>query len=312
MATDYVLKDVLDTVSITSAIYFRTDFRKPYAIRVPAYQRAARFHMAVRGDCVVQIDDGTAIHLQEGGLVLVPNGASHLISCGDAAPEIMLEDALHRTGYEGHGPFVFGYDAEEDGCQLVCGHFAFAQGADHPLLGLLPGIVHIPAARRQALPLLDEMSGLVARQVFNDDADATASFGRLSEALFIEILRAAARDVPRLETLFAAISDPHLGRALVALHANVGAQWTVEALAGQAGMSRTRFAERFRDLIGMAPMAYLTEWRLQRGLKLLADGKLPVKTIAARVGYTSAAAFTRAFRERFDCSPSSIGKDRAD
>lgn len=312
MAADYVLKDVLDTVSITSAIYFRTDFRKPYAIRVPAYDRAARFHMAMVGDCVVRIDDGTAIHLLEGDLVLVPNGASHVISCGDAAPEIMLDDALHRTGYEGHGPFVFGYDAEDGGCQLICGHFAFAPGADHPLLALLPGIVHISAARRRALPLLEEMSGLVGRQVFNDDPDATASFGRLSEALFIEILRATSQDVPRLATLFAAISDPHLGRALAAIHANVGAQWTVDALAGQAGMSRTRFAERFRDLVGMAPMAYLTEWRLQRGLKLLADGKLPVKTIAAQVGYTSAAAFTRAFGERFDRSPSSVGKKRGD
>ncbi|MFX7870677.1 helix-turn-helix transcriptional regulator, partial [Acinetobacter baumannii] len=82
-----------------------------------------------------------------------------------------------------------------------------------------------------------------------------------------------------------AISDAQLGRALAAIHADVGAPWTVEALAGHAAMSRTRFAERFRALVGMAPMAYLTEWRLQRGLKMLADGKLPVKTIAAQVGY---------------------------
>ncbi|MGJ3648638.1 AraC family transcriptional regulator [Sphingomonas sp. GlSt437] len=305
---DYVLKDVLDTVSITTAFYFRTDFRKPYAIRVPAYESVARFHMAFHGYCQVRIDDGTVVDLGEGDLVLVPNGASHVLACGGDAPEILLEDAFQRTGYEGHGPFVFGYDGEADGCQLICGHFAFAKGADHPLLALLPSIVHIPAARRRALPLLDEMSALIGRQVFNDDPDATASFGRLSEALFIEILRAASHDVPRLATLFAAISDPHLGRALAAIHANVGAQWTVEALAGHAAMSRTRFAERFRALVGLSPMAYLTEWRLQRGLKLLADGQLPVKTVAAQVGYTSPAAFSRAFSERFGHSPSSVGR----
>lgn len=308
---DIVLKDVLDTISITTAVYFRTDFRTPYAIRVPAYERAARFHMAVRGDCLVRIDDGTEADVAEGDLVLIPNGASHVITCGREAPEILLDDALCRTGYEGHGPFVFGPDSDEQGCQLVCGHFAFAKGADHPLLGLLPSIVHISREKRRAMPLLDEMAAMVERQVFNDDPDAAASFGRLSEALFIEILRAASQAVPRLATLFAAISDAQLGRALAAIHADVGAPWTVEALAGHAAMSRTRFAERFRALVGMAPMAYLTEWRLQRGLKMLADGKLPVKTIAAQVGYKSAAAFSRAFTQRFGERPSSVGRNEA-
>lgn len=307
---DYVLKDVLDTVAITSAFYFRTDFRDHYAIRVPAYRRVARFHMAFHGSCTVRIDQGTAIALAEGDLVLVPNGASHVIGCGEAAPEILLDDAFALTGYEGHGPFVFGYDGPASGCQLVCGHFAFAEGADHPLLALLPEIVHIPAARRRTMPLLDEMSQLIGRQVFNDDPDAAASFGRLSEAMFIEILRAAAQDAPRLATFFAAISDAQIGRALVAIHADVAAPWSVETLARHAAMSRSRFAERFRDLVGLSPMAYLSEWRLQRALKLLSDGHVPVKTVAAQVGYTSAAAFTRAFTERFGCSPSRVGRQR--
>lgn len=68
-------------------------------------------------------------------------------------------------------------------------------------------------------------------------------------------------------------------------------------------MSRSRFAERFRELVGSGPMAYIVDWRLQRALNLLAESNVPIKTVANRVGYRSAAAFTRAFSERFGCSP---------
>lgn len=305
---DSMMRGVLDTVSITSAFYFRTDFRAPYAIRVPAYESVARFHMTVSGECVILVGNDVAVRLNEGDLVLVPYGASHVITGGDRTNEVVLDDAFQQVGYHGHGPFVFGDIDADSSCKLVCGHFSFAKGADHPLLMLLPAIVHVPVDARKRLPLLDEMASLIARQVLNDDPDAGATFSRLSEALFMEILRAASNEVPQLSMLVAAISDPHLGRALTAIHDNVAARWTVDTLAGHAAMSRTRFAERFRALLGMTPMAYLIEWRLQRALKLLHDRRLPIKTVAAQVGYESASGFTRAFTERFGRSPSSVAR----
>jgi AraC family transcriptional regulator, activator of mtrCDE len=100
-----------------------------------------------------------------------------------------------------------------------------------------------------------------------------------------------------------AVYDPQIGRALMLIHGDVAAPWTVESLAAAVGMSRSRFAERFSQLVERGPMAYVAEWRLQRALSSLAAAPTPIKTVARSVGYRSAAAFTRAFTERFGCSP---------
>jgi transcriptional regulator GlxA family with amidase domain len=87
------------------------------------------------------------------------------------------------------------------------------------------------------------------------------------------------------------------------IHRDVGAAWTVESLAGAVGMSRSRFAEQFRELVGSGPMNYIAEWRLQRAQHLLVQNSLSVKSVARQVGFQSAAAFTRAFTKRFKRSP---------
>jgi AraC family transcriptional regulator, activator of mtrCDE len=299
-----LLRKILDTVTVDTTIYFRADFHAPYAIKVPPLARVARFHVLVSGECWVYVDNDNAVHMQTGDMVLVPYGARHILSCGDRSNEVLLEDAFAEAGYSGHGPFTYGNGDEECAAQMICGHFAFTRGADHPLLTALPKVLHVKAELRSTNPLLDEMIGIVTRHVFNDDPDAGASFNRISEALFIEILRASSHEVKNLNQLLTAISDPQIGRALAAIHENVGARWTVDSMANHAAMSRTRFAAKFHDLVGLAPMAYLTEWRLQTALRLLSDGRLPIKSVAAQVGYASAAAFSRAFTERFGRNPS--------
>jgi len=100
-----------------------------------------------------------------------------------------------------------------------------------------------------------------------------------------------------------AVYDPQIGKSLGLIHGDVGHAWTVESLAAAVGMSRSRFAERFRELVGSGPMAYIADWRLQRALNLLAQSNVPIKSVAHQIGYRSAAAFTRAFSDRFGCTP---------
>jgi transcriptional regulator GlxA family with amidase domain len=110
--------------------------------------------------------------------------------------------------------------------------------------------------------------------------------------------------------VLAGLADPRLARALTAMHEAPGKPWSLEDLADAAGMSRTRFAERFRAVIGRTPIDYLTLWRMTVARQRLAKGK-PVKSVAVEVGYDSAAAFSRVFsrivghppRERPPTSP---------
>lgn len=298
-----VLSDVLDTVALKAALYFRTDFYPNFGIAVPAYGRAARFHLVVQGTCWVTLTDGTRIKLQPGDLALIPGGAEHLLSSSEIVTGAPLADVISQAGFTGAGPFVVGDGQPNESCQMVCGHFTFADGADHPLLRSIPDLLHITAADRASRPMLDDVLRLIVRRMFEGAPGAAASVSRLSEVLFIEAMRAGIAQAPEISRLMSAVYDPQIGKALSLIHGDVAHAWTVESLAAAVGMSRSRFAERFRELVGSGPMAYVTDWRLQRALKLLSEGREPIKAIAHRIGYRSAAAFTRAFSDHFGYSP---------
>ncbi len=305
-----VLSDILDTVELKATFYFSTELHPPFGIAVPAYKRAARFHLIIRGECFVQLEDGQVVTAMPGDLVFVPNGQPHLLSSALSAECHPLNDVIAQARFEGQGPFVVGHGEPELACRMVCGHFDFAEGADHPLLSAVPQILHIAGADRMQYPLLDDILRLVSHQAFTAGAGAAASIGRLSEALFIEVMRTSVGELGGSNHIMAAVTDPHIGRALGLIHTEISRAWTVDSLACAVGMSRSRFAERFRELVGTTPMAYLAEWRLQRALNRLGRPGPSVKAIAGEVGFHSAAAFSRAFCDRFGKSPSAYRKGR--
>ena len=134
---------------------------------------------------------------------------------------------------------------------------------------------------------------------------------RLSELMFVEIVRR------HLETLppdragwLAGLRDPHVGKALAALHAPPGHPWTLDALGHEAGLSRSALAERFAGLVGEPPIQYLGRWRMQVAAGLLAATHDGVAAIGARVGYASEAAFNRAFKKTVGVPPATRRRRR--
>ena len=298
-----LLSDVFDTIRLKGTLYFRTDYSPPWAITVPAYEQAARFHFVIRGCCHVSFPSGSNIVLEQGDVVLIPRGRGHVLADRLGRAPAPLERVIQESGYDGKGAFVIGKSDPQATTQMVCGHLGFSQGADHPLLGALPEVILITQPDRGRYPLLDESLRLVARRALSDEVGAAASIARLSEVFFIEAVRASVERHPPLANVMTAMTDLHIGRALELVHKTPGDPWTVETLAKASGMSRSRFAERFTELVGVAPMAYVTEWRLQKALARLSSSKASVKEVAAQAGYQSAAAFARAFAQRFGIPP---------
>ena len=298
-----VLNDILDTLDLKGALYFRTDFCAPWGVTVPELQQAARFHLVVQGNCHVTFPSGAEIDLGPGDLVLIPKGRSHILSDKSGAHAPPLETVLERAGFAGQGVLVWGEGSAHAATQMVCGHLSFRGGADHPLLRALPEYMLARAATRARTPLLDEMLRLVARTVFSGEIGSDAAVTRLSEIVFIELLRAGIAEDPQLGTMLEALRDKQIGRALELIHANPARPWTVEHLAAEIGMSRSRFADRFSSLMGVGPMAYLADWRLQKALALLDDSRCSVQQVATQTGYQSPAAFTRAFAGKFGLPP---------
>jgi AraC-like DNA-binding protein len=119
----------------------------------------------------------------------------------------------------------------------------------------------------------------------------------------VNILRAYLAGDERPRGWLGALSDQHIGAALRLMHGNVAQRWKVSDLASEVGMSRTSSAERFKSLVGMAPLEYLTRWRMTIARDALRREDANLATIAEAIGYESDMAFSLAFKRRFGSSP---------
>ena len=191
---------------------------------------------------------------------------------------------------------------------IVCGSLSFDRASLRPITQLLPNFILMKADQStHASALHTTVQALASGDVEAEEqapgSEVVAS--RLAEVLFIQVLRAAhiASGPERSKGWLRAIFDPQIGAALSAIHDRVNTPWTVESLAEAAGMSRSAFAARFKELLGQTPLEYVTEWRMQKAIQLLErrDKKLP--EVARLVGYESDAAFSKAFKRVVRANP---------
>lgn len=291
-----VLGDVLTTLRLQGTLYFHTDFRPPWGLRVPSFRRVARFHLVVRGGCWVRVADASdATLLETGDLIVVTNGAEHVLADTPDTPCRSVDQVVREAGFTGKGALVVGHGDTGSPTRLVCGHFAFDEEFRHPFLDQLPPAIVIRADEGAANPSFEDAFQLVAREVRGGRPGGGAVVTRLSEILFVQAVRHWFERSGPATGIVAAINDPGLGEALGAIHADPAAPWTLEQLGRRAGLGRTAFAARFREVVGMTPMEYLTGWRIQLGRRLLGETRLSLDQIAGRVGYESSASFSRVF-----------------
>jgi AraC-like DNA-binding protein len=180
-------------------------------------------------------------------------------------------------------------------------------GGNNPLLTALPdrlavSIADLPVLRAVATAFVAEAQG---RRCGRDTA-----LNRLCEVMLLLVLRQAIDAGASKPGLLAGLSHPALHRAIVAMHDTPAKLWRVEDLAALSGMSRSRFIAAFRRIVGVTPGAYLTGWRLTLGHGDLVRGEA-VKTVARRVGFGSAAAFSRAYARRYGRAPLQTRRDAA-
>jgi AraC-like DNA-binding protein len=195
----------------------------------------------------------------------------------------------------GSGPTVGHY---------LCGAFHFGAPGDHPLLSALPAVIQVRPERGALQPWLVAHLDAVACEARSGRPGGMAVIARLSEVLFVQAIRYHLAELPAsARGWLGALRDPQLARAVGLIHRHPDRPWTVATLAGEAGLSRSQFAERFAAVVGRPPLTYLAEWRMHRGRVLLRDGALRVGEVARRVGYGSEAAFSTAFRRAAGVAP---------
>ena len=148
-----------------------------------------------------------------------------------------------------------------------------------------------------------------AENLASGDPGAATVMAKMSELMFVETVRYYLARLPPEQTgWLAGLRDQAIGRALSMLHARVNHPWTADELAAAVAMSRSAFAERFTQMIGVPPMRYLTNWRMQLAAGKLRDARMSIAQIAFDVGYESEAAFSRAFRREMGQAPAAWRK----
>lgn len=256
------LSDIFETIRLRATLYFRTSFSPPWAITMPAYGQAARFHLVVRGTCHVTLAAGPSVEIGPGDLILIPRGREHVLADCPGRQPAPLEQVLHESGFDGRGAFVLGALDESASTELVCGHFGFSEGADHPLLRALPEYILMSSAERAREPLLDETLQLVVRRAFSNVLGAAAATARLSEVFFIEMLRASIGQHRGLGRILEAMGEGpmsylanwRLQRALLLLRQP---DVRVQDISTQVGyQSAAAFTRAFTRKFGVSPSAH--------------------------------------------------------
>ena len=299
-----VLSDILGTLRLRGTLYFSTEFHKPWGLRVPAFRRVARFHLVARGNCWVSVAGlADPVSLEPGDLVLVPHGAEHKLADDPASPSSSVDEVVAAAGFTGRGALVYGGDDTGAPTKLICGHFEFDEGLEHPLIAQLPPalVVRWDDAVRDSP--LEAIFRFMTREVTEGQPGYTTVVQRLSEVLFVQVVRVWANHTAQDHGLLAALTDRRLGAALAAIHERPSAHWTLESLSRRAAMGRSAFAEQFRKTVSLTPLQYVTLWRVNHAKLLLVESRLSLEQIAERVGYDPGSSFSRAFKKITGMSP---------
>lgn len=313
-------------VHLGGAVYLNAEFTAPWCVIahanadlcaafLPRSDRVVSYHLVTAGSCWARLADtaDSAIHLDAGELLVVPQGETHIMGSSlDLLPvpsAALLASQLESCPGQMMKLFHGGGGART---QVVCGFLACDDTLSNPLLSALPRLFKIDMRNDPRSAWLESSLQFAAAEAAEWRAGSAVVLARLSELLFVEAVRRCVEALPSdRKGWLAGVRDRFVGRALSLLHAQPAHAWCVEELARKVGISRSALAHRFTELLGQPPMQYLARWRLQIAAQELASGGKPLATIAAQVGYDSEAAFSRAFKREFGMPPAGWRRQHA-
>jgi AraC family transcriptional activator of mtrCDE len=289
--------------NVRGSLDLRCQFQGDWALdHAEEFNGVAPYHIVLAGHCRMELPDGRRVALAAGDILVLPSGSGHvLLSNGRSVPA-----SVPQRVYGGLLPVQrFGDGSELD---LLCGHFLYQRGS--MLFAALPEHVLIPGS---AFINNEPLPSLVA--LLRGEADQNQMAGQfivnaLSSALFALVLRAHLQHTPQTEGTLALISDKRLGHAWQTMLDDPARDWSIDALADLANMSRATFMRAFSKLSGSSPWTLLTKVRMERAYGLVTRTQDGLSDIAAQVGYQSQAAFSKVFKDTYGSAPGQLRRSQ--
>jgi AraC-like DNA-binding protein len=334
-----LLSDVLRVIRLSGAVFFNGEFTAPWALDEPNAEELAAFalpgaeclvlfHILADGECIFECNGLPAVQLHSGDVIIFPHADPHRMSSEPGARPRPAREVIPKVNTTEFQTIAFGGGGEKS--RFICGYLNCDQKFN-PLLASLPKILVVRSCDNYAAVEAFDNNGrhsarvrhgsgswlattlkFMIHEAMTGHPGNSAMLGRLTELMFVEILRQYIQQLAPEETgWLAGLNDPHVGKALQLMHAEPAKNWTVEELAREAAISRSVLAQRFTEVLGDSPIRYLAAWRILLAKQMLREGRHNIQEIAARVGYESEAAFNRAFRRVVGIPPAAWRKNAA-
>ncbi len=320
------LSDLLRAVRLRGALFYYVEGAPPWVAEaphardlipaiMPGAEHMIEFHAIVTGSCWAAIVGQSPIRLEAGDVILFPQGDAHVISSAPGMRAPAPDTKFFFSPRPPQLPFSLSMQGAEvttarldgggrDRSTVACGFLGLDARPFNPLIAALPRVLRVPGSALGADSWVTTFMRTVVAESNRRRPGGEAVLERMSEMLFVEVLRRYVDSLePEQTGWLAGTRDPAIGRALSLIHEKPAESWTLERLSAEAGLSRSSLHERFVHFIGQPPMQYLTQWRMQAASRMLRETNAKLLEVALEVGYESEAAFSRAFKRAAGVSP---------
>lgn len=314
------LSEAMRAVRVTSALFFNGEFSAPWRFATPSQDKVAPtvspdserlvlFHLVTDGEAIARTDGHDDVVLTAGDIVVFPHGDAHEMWNGRTSKRFPATRLLPKLAKGELAAEKWGGSGAVT--RIICGYLGCERHAEGSFLSGLPPIFKVNVRSRPAGAWIESAIRHCVSDIESQRAGRLAVLAKLAETLFVETLCSYMDELPAERTGWLATArDPKIGQALALMHREPSRAWTLPDLARASGTSRTVLADRFAQLMGETPLAYLARWRLQLAARRLMTTDRKVLQVAYDVGYESEAAFSRAFRREFGMPPARYRRER--
>jgi AraC-like DNA-binding protein len=300
MSTAEYAYDLLRDLRLVESCYSRSELSAPWGLDCAANDWV-NFHYLVQGRCWLATADDSR-WLEQGDLVVHPHGSAHLLA---NRPHPMPEWIYRLPRVDKDSP-TFRHGGGGEPVLMLCGGARF-DPPDLPVVRLLPDLLHLPGAVTSAETAIGQTLEAMSLEAAKERPGADTIIARLCDVLVIQAVRAWLENGDNgLAGPIGAAGDEQIARAIGLMHRHPDRPWTVGSLAAAVHMSRASFSQRFSELVGTGPIAFLTRHRMELATALMRDGGLSPGEVAPRVGYGSVSAFSRAYARVTGRSPGAV------
>ena len=299
--------EVLHYLKLNSIYYSRSSLGgQNWGVDVPAYEHTSMFHIVTSGSCIVEIRD-QIIQLKKGDVIFISRACGHCVKGYDGAEVQNLLDLPVKKISD----FYETLDLNENETEktiILCGVVKISHPAGEKLIEEMPDVIRVEKNQHLFGHIMDDIVDLMFREAEGEFLGGETVITRLADVLMIQAIRYWVEHAEEFNGKWLhALKDEKIGKALARIHTKPEVNWTIESLGREVGMSRTAFANKFKNLVGDTVLDYLTRWRINLAAMRIKNGERVDLDFVESLGYQSESAFRRTFKKVMGVNISTFG-----